>query len=162
MSDITVREAVQILSAVSQQLRAAKRLEDALKVGLTIEEIVKTKTSEKDVLEVEISKLHIQLSKLGDEFEEEEKKVEVALGKSSDIVSVAQEKARNAEVEADKRMEQATKASDKYLKELEDVHSDKMKELEEEIKGKDKELVFIEAKIQDIKNELALMKKRLD
>ncbi|KKM03299.1 hypothetical protein LCGC14_1775860, partial [marine sediment metagenome] len=40
MPDITIREAVQILSAVSQQLRAAKRLEEALKVALAIEEVV--------------------------------------------------------------------------------------------------------------------------
>lgn len=161
MPEITVREAVSILSAVSQQLRAAKMLEEALKTALAVEEIVKTKTSEKNVLETQISELHIRLNRLGDEIEETEKRVKVDLAKASNDISVAQEEAVKARAEADKRMERFEEHIREQSKELEDTYIAQKENLEEERKAKEEELASIEAKLQGARNELALMKERL-
>ena len=97
MADMTVREAASILSAVSQQHRAAKLLEEALKVAVALEGIVKSKMEEKEVLDLQVSELHNKLIRLGDELEEEEKKKDIALVKFSGLVATAQAEAARAQ-----------------------------------------------------------------
>ncbi|HDZ37400.1 MAG TPA: hypothetical protein ENH62_03770 [Marinobacter sp.] len=159
--EITVREAVQILSGVSQQLRSAKRLEEALKVGLAIEETVKTKTSEKDVLEVQISELHTRLSELEDEVEKEEKGVKVSLDVSSALVSAAQEKARNAEIETEAVMKGFEATSANLLRELAASAEKRQVELNNKIIEREEYLKTVTDKIEAANAELASIKERL-
>ncbi|KKM81579.1 hypothetical protein LCGC14_1328400 [marine sediment metagenome] len=159
--EITVREAVQILSGVSQQLRSAKRLEEALKVGLAIEETVKTKTSEKDVLEVQISELHTRLSELEDEVEKEEKRVKVSLDVSSALVSAAQEKARNAEIETEAVMKGFEATSANLLRELAASTEERQVELNNKIIEREEYLKTVTDKIEAANAELASIKERL-
>ena len=159
--EITVREAVQILSGVSQQLRSAKRLEEALKVGLAIEETVKTKTSEKDVLEVQISELHTRLSELEDEVEKEEKGVKVSLDVSSALVSAAQEKARNAEIETEAVMKGFKATSANLLRELAASTEERQVELNNKIIEREEYLKTVTDKIEAANAELASIKERL-
>lgn len=159
--EITIREAVQILSGVSQQLRSAKRLEEALKVGLAIEETVKTKTSEKDVLEVQISELHTRLSELEDEVEKEEKRVKVSLDVSSALVSAAQEKARNAEIETEAVMKGFEATSANLLRELAASTEERQVELNNKIIEREEYLKTVTDKIEAANAELASIKERL-
>ena len=161
MPEITIREAVQILSGVSQQLRSAKRLEEALKVGLAIEETVKTKTSEKDVLEVQISELHTRLSELEDEVEKEEKRVKVSLDVSSALVSAAQEKARNAEIETEAVMKGFEATSANLLRELAASAEKRQVELNNKIIEREEYLKTVTDKIEAANAELASIKERL-
>ena len=161
MPDITIREAVQILSAVSQQLRAAKMLEEALKVALAIEEVVKVKTSEKDVLDVQISEFHDKLIKLGNELEEEEEKKSVALVRFSAVTATAQAEAAEAQRKSEKKIKELEEEYKGWSVKLKSEHTVLVGNLKEHIKGKEEELASIEAKLRTAENDIAKAKERL-
>ena len=161
MPDITIREAVQILSAVSQQLRAAKLLEEALKVAMALEGIVKTKTEQKEALDVRVSELHDKINELGDELEEEEKKKIVVLARFSDLVAVAQTEAAEAQRKSEEKIKELEEEYKGWSVKLKSEHNVLVGNLKEHIKGKEEELASIEAKLRTARNDIAKAKERL-
>ena len=161
MADMTVREAASILSAVSQQHRAAKLLEEALKVAVAIEGIVKTKTEEKEALDIQISEFHTKLADLGNELEEEKKKKDVALVRFSSLIAAAQAEATEAQRKSEKKIKELEEEYKGWSVKLKSEHTVLVGNLKEHIKGKEEELASIEAKLRTARNDIAKAKERL-
>ena len=158
---MTVREAASILSAVPQQHRAAKLLEEALKVAVALEGIVKTKTEEKESLDLQVSELHSKLIKLGNELEGEEERKNVALVRFSTVVAAAQAEAANAQRKSEEKIKELEEEYKGRSEKLKSEHIILVESLKKETKAKEEELASIEAKLRTAKNDVAKARERL-
>ncbi len=161
MSEMTMREAVQILSAVSQQSKAVKMLEGALSAVVAMEGQIKISEDKKGLLEDKVANLSNRLIELGSQVEAEETSLASKLKKSADLVADAQAQARAENVKTEEVMNSNKILLGNQIEEMEKSLKEKTLEVNHEVALKKEDLKSITNKIEKAENELASIKKRL-
>lgn len=154
---MTVREAVGILAAVSQQFRAAKYLEEALRVGVSIESIVKSKTEEAEALDVEIAKKKGEDHALYREYKDKTR----IIAKLVDAEKNAREGVLQAGIDSKKALEVLKRKEGEALKKQKKTHFAQLKALEDKIQERKEELDSVETKIRIAEKALNIIKEKL-
>lgn len=159
--EMTIKEATSVLSGIVHNLRAAKRLEGALKVVEAIEQLEREGLGRKDKLLSEVEKLASYLKELKEEIEEEEGKRESALAETGRLKTEAQADLQRVKADAEKGVAEVKASSERQIKELKDFTKKEILGLNNNITSKEEELKVVLSKLETANADLVAIKERL-
>ena len=159
--DMTVREATSVLSGIVHNLRAAKRLESALKVVENAEQLVKEAETKKDKLSKDLQETNSRLDAITGEIEREEIRREAFLVETGRIKTEVQADLQKIKSGAETKAIEAEKASKNRIKEAEKVSKLKLITINKNIENREEVLRVVVDKVKDAEGNLASIKKKL-
>ncbi len=161
MPDMTVKEASSILSGVVHNLRAAKRLESALKVVEGLDGLVKEAESKREKLSGELQKLNAELEVISTDIGREETRRETALAETGRLKTEAQADLQRVNSEVERKFAEAQASSRRRIEEAETAFKTKVLDLNRDIKEREENLKVVTDKVEEAKAALAAVKERL-
>ena len=161
MEDMTVKEAASVLSGVVHNLRAAKRLESALKVVEGLEGLVKETEAKKEKVSGELQKMNSRLEVVTGEIEREEVRRETALAETGRLKTEAQADLQGVNLEVEGKVAQAEASSHRRIEEAEAAFKEKVLDLDRDTKDREERLRVVMDKLEEAKAALAIVKERL-
>jgi len=159
---MSIKEASSVLSGIVNTLKAARRLEEALRTAEQAKQVVRERTDERDVLEDQIIRLHHELDLLGQEIVGDEKRKIVANDEADLAVAAGKSRMSKAQEEADEKIKELDKSVEERSMTLEEVQLTRVRVFNKEIEARNEELTSVERKLQSTKDKLALIKKGLE
>ena len=161
MEEMTVKEASSVLSGVVHNLRAAKRLESALKVVEGLDGLGREAELKKEKVSEELQRLNSKLEVVTGEIEKEEAKREAALAETGRLKTEAQADLQRVNSEVEVGIKNAGIASAKRIEELEATFKSKVLDLDRDTRDKEERLKTVTDKLEEAKTDLAAVKERL-
>lgn len=161
MPDMTVEEAASVLSQVVHNLRAAKRLESALKVAVGLDQVVKETELRRMKFSDELQKLNSRLETITGEIEREEVRRESSLAETGRLKTEAQADLQRVNSEVEAEITVAKNSSYRRIKELEEAFKVRVLDLDISIQDKEQRLSHVTDKLEAAKAELTSIKERL-
>ena len=161
MEDMTVKEAASVLSGVVHNLRAAKRLESALKVVEGLDGLVKEAESKREKLSGELQKLNAELEVISTDIGREETRRETALAETGRLKTEAQADLQRVNSEVEGKVAEAQASSRRRIEEAETAFKTKVLDLNRDIKEREENLKVVTDKVEEAKAALAAVKERL-
>ena len=161
MPDMTVKEASSILSGIVHNLRAAKRLESALKIVEGLDGLVKETEAKKEKASNELQKLNSRLEVVTGEIERAEDGRERALTETGRIKTEAQANLQRVNLEAETAVTEAKVSSHRRIEEAEEAFKVRVLDIDRVIKVKEETLRVVTEKLEAAETDLAAVKERL-
>ncbi|MBW8036443.1 MAG: hypothetical protein FVQ79_12670 [Planctomycetes bacterium] len=161
MEDMTVKEAASVLSGVVHNLRAAKRLESALKVVEGLEGLVKEAELKKTKLSEELQKLSSRIEVVTGEIEREEARRETALAETGRLKTEAQADLQRVNSAVETAVAETKAGFDKRVESTEAAFKEKVLDLDRDTKDREERLRVVTEKLGAAKADLNAVKERL-
>ncbi len=161
MEDMTVKEASSILSGVVHNLRAAKRLESALKVVEGLDGLVKETEAKKEKVSGELQKLNSRLEVVTGEIEREEARRETALAETGRLKTEAQADLQRVNSAVETAVAETKAGFDKRVESTEAAFKSRVLDLDRDTRDREERLKVVTDKLEEAKTDLAAVKERL-
>ena len=161
MPDMTIQEASSVLSGVVHNLRAAKRLESALKVVEGLDGLVKEAENKKEKVSTELDRKNLDLEVVTGEIEREEARRETALAETGRLKTEAQADLQRVNSEVEAKVAEANSGFTQRVEELEAAFKLKVLDLDRDTKDREGRLRVVTDKLEEAKTDLAAVKERL-
>ncbi|KKK47547.1 hypothetical protein LCGC14_3154070 [marine sediment metagenome] len=161
MPDMTVKEAASILSGVVHNLRAAKRLESALKVVEGLDGLAEEAENKKEKVSTELDRKNLDLEVVTGEIEREEARRETALAETGRLKTEAQADLQRVNSEVEAKVAEANSGFTQRVEELETAFKLKVLDLDRDTKDREGRLRVVTDKLEEAKTDLAAVKERL-
>ena len=161
MTDMTIAEATSVLSGVVNNLRAAKRLEEALTVVNSLEQNTKEAEDRKASLEENIKNLRDELEVLNQEIESAQIKKGHQSEKIDAEMRALQNNLKKLKEEGDKQVSELEASFADKTTALVAAHNSDMAELHDEIGAKREELKVVTTVLAGTRAEVSSIRDKL-
>ncbi len=154
MSDMTIGEAVSILGSVVTNLKAARRLEEALKVAQGVEQSVLELSRKKTEIDELIRVARDDLKLVEQEIETETARQKTQLDELQSQISTAKSTLSNLHAEEVAKITAVEETASKAMEALKEHHDSTMSELMGDIDEKSSELSNVNAVLNKAQHDL--------
>ena len=158
---MTVGEASSVLHGVVNSLKAAKRLEDALKIAEEAEQIVREKTSVRDKLDMELISMRSEKRKIEEDIENEGAKRDNFINEAQILKEKSTTDVTEAHVKSVKDIKDIKEIARLKLDKLRIYHDATMKSLNGQVFSKTAELEKIQEKVAVAESERVSLVEKL-
>ena len=161
MTDMTIAEATSVLSGVANNLRAARRLEEALTVVKILEQSEKESRDKKTALDTEVRDLTDKLEVLNQETESARVKRDYQAAEIEAEMKKLASDLRATKVSLDEKVSAAEGQIAERTAASQASFTANQSELNEQLQFKSNELEAVEAKLAQTKAEVSSLRDRL-